>query len=84
MGIGLVSLIPVLAAVGWMVSGLGIEGDTGVRTMFFAALVWLAVITWWTLRAPDELSDETRNRYFAPLRHGVYEPDEDAERDVNP
>lgn len=79
MGVGLIALIPVLWFGGWLLAAIGVEGEAAAWIVFGVAAVWMAVTTWWALRAPapTQLSDEARRRYFAFLRHGRYRAFED-------
>lgn len=83
--IGLGSLIPVLCFVGWLLGTIGLDGESVAWVAFGVAAVWIALMTWWALRAPlpPPLTDAARGSYFAALRHGRYRPlehDDDAER----
>ena len=74
MGVGLVALIPVLLLSGWLYSGVVVEGEGVGWLTLGTAVVWVVVVTWWALRAPAQVSEEARPRYWAALRNSEYEP----------
>ena len=80
-GIGLVALAPVLGLGGRLLAAVGLEGESAAWVMFGVAAVWLALTIWWALRAPTppQLQDESRRRYFAPLRQPEYQPLDDTD-----
>lgn len=75
MWVGLVSLIPVLAGLGWLLDGVGVEGVATAWTLFGAGLVLLGLAAWWTVQAPPDITQEEADRYFAPLRHARRDAD---------
>ena len=85
MGIGLVALIPVLALAGGLGRAVGIEGEALGWAALGAGLVWIVVVIWWALRAPAQIAEESRGRYFAFLRQAQFRPldhtDSDEKRD---
>jgi hypothetical protein len=69
-----VALIPVLGFTGWLFPTVGVDGEAGLWMTLGAAVVWIALMIWWALLAPPQLTEEHRGRYLAFLRHAEYEP----------
>ena len=58
MGIGLVSLIPVIAiAIGVLVA-VGVEGAAVGWLALGIGMAWFVLMTWWALRAPAKPGSE--------------------------
>ena len=81
MGIGLVALIPVIGIAGGLFLAFGVEGEPGAWGAFGVGAVWIAVMTWWALRAPAQLRDDDQRRYLAPLRHAQFRPLDDRDHE---
>ena len=81
MGIGLVALIPVLGLAGWLFGAAGVEGEAAAWAVLGAGLVWIVLMIWWALRAPAQIGEESRGRYFAFLRQAQYRPLEHTDSD---
>lgn len=52
LGIGLVSLIPVMGATGGLLVAAGVEGWSVGWLTLAVGLVWFGFVIWWVLRAP--------------------------------
>ena len=79
MGIGLVALIPALGITGILIGAAGIEGEAAVWTVFGIGAVWIVATIWWAFRAPPTLSEESRTRYWAALRHAQFDRGSDGD-----
>lgn len=81
MGIGLVALIPVLAIVGWLFGAAGVDGEARAWLVLGVGVVWIALVIWWGLRAPAQLTEEFRGRYLSFLRQAEFRPLDDRDED---
>jgi hypothetical protein len=66
MGIGLVSLIPVMGIAGGLLVAAGVEGLTVGWLTLGIGLLWFALVMWWALRAPPGKAGERKG--FAAFR----------------
>jgi hypothetical protein len=61
MGIGLVSLIPVIGIAGAVLVAVGVEGLAVGWLALGIGVVWFALVMWWATRVPAAKRTEDRN-----------------------
>jgi hypothetical protein len=66
MGIGLVSLIPVIGIAIAVLLAIGVEGAAVGWLALGVGMVWFAVVMWWAMKAPAAQGSEDRN--WGPFR----------------
>ena len=66
MGIGLVSLIPVIGIAGGVLLAIGVEGMAVGWLALGVGVVWFAIVMWWAMRVPAAKGSEDRN--WGPFR----------------
>mgnify|MGYP001557406534 CR=1 FL=1 len=70
MGIGLVSLIPVMAIAIAALLAIGVEGAAVGWLALGIGMVWFAFMAWWALRAPAKPGSEDRT--WGVFRHSRF------------
>ncbi len=60
MGIGLVSLIPVMGIAGGILVAAGVEGLAVGWITLGIGVVWFAIVAWWARQAPPAEGSEDR------------------------
>ena len=66
MGIGLVSLIPVIGIAMGVLLAVGVEGAAVGWLALVIGMVWFGVVMWWAMKAPPAEGGEDRN--WGPFR----------------
>ncbi len=67
MGIGLVSLIPVMGIAGGVLVAIGVEGAAVGWLALAVGVAWFALMAWWALRVPPKPGSEDRT--WGVFRH---------------
>lgn len=70
MGIGLVSLIPVMAIAIGVLLAVGVEGAAVGWLALGIGMVWFVLMAWWALRAPAKPDGEDRT--WGVFRHSRF------------